>query len=410
MKPRRGVTYALFVTGIGIVAAAASALPRRHHAPPPPTVTPPPPQVVTPPPIVQAPPPPPPKAEPPTVEVVFALDTTGSMEGLIDGAKRKIWSIVNFIGSAQPQPKVRIGLVAYRDLGDAYVTRFFDLSDDLDTVFEHLSSFRADGGGDTPEHVAKALHDAVERTHWSSGQNIVKLVYLVGDAPPHTDYDDGYDYKAISRRAAQRGIHVNAILCGGDPEAAQAFRLVARAGGGQYATIEQNGGVAEVRTPYDAKLAGLNARLAGTVVGYGRARAEVMHEAAVAAAAPATVAADRASYAAKKSKAVFRSSDDPLAGGDLVDAYGAGGLGLSGSGPHAVKAGDLPPELARMKPEEREKFVEGKKAEREKVLAEIKSLSGERDAFLKKAPAKKDSFDDRVRNSLVDETRGLLTF
>src|SRR4051812_40543973 len=107
---RRAVTYALFAGGIGIVAIAAAAVPRRHAAPPPPPpVTVMPPVALTPDPPPQVEPPPPAVAkEPPTVEVVFALDTTGSMDGLIDGAKRKIWSVVNFIASAQPRPNVRI--------------------------------------------------------------------------------------------------------------------------------------------------------------------------------------------------------------------------------------------------------------------------------------------------------------
>src|SRR5215203_5968725 len=68
------------------------------------------------------------------VEVVFCLDTTGSMGGLIDGAKAKIWSICNQIAGGKPTPDLKVGLVAYRDKGDEYVTKVFDLSDDLDAV------------------------------------------------------------------------------------------------------------------------------------------------------------------------------------------------------------------------------------------------------------------------------------
>ena len=143
----------------------------------------------------------------PRVEVVFALDTTGSMSGLIEGAKSKIWSIASFVARAQPTPDVRVGLVAYRDLGDAYVTRVYDLDDDLDRVYRRLLSFKADGGGDTPEHVARALHEAVHAMSWSpAANNAVRLIYLVGDAPPHTDYQDGYDYSRAARDAAAQGI------------------------------------------------------------------------------------------------------------------------------------------------------------------------------------------------------------
>src|SRR4029078_8537148 len=103
----------------------------------------------------------------PRAEVVCAPDPTGSMSGLIDGAKRKIWSIANFIAQGDPKPELRVGLIAYRDKGDAYVTRFYDLSDDLDKVLERLNSFEAAGGGDTPEHVSRALFEAVHKASWT---------------------------------------------------------------------------------------------------------------------------------------------------------------------------------------------------------------------------------------------------
>src|SRR3954467_4924621 len=89
-----------------------------------------------------------PATKKPKVEVVFCLDTTGSMGGLIEAAKQKIWSISNQIAGGKPTPLLKVGLVAYRDKGDAYVTKVFDLSDDLDAVHATLKGFRAEGGGD----------------------------------------------------------------------------------------------------------------------------------------------------------------------------------------------------------------------------------------------------------------------
>src|SRR6266481_9584111 len=131
-----------------------------------------------------------PAATAPRVEVAFVLDTTGSMGGLIDGAKRKIWSIARRIGEGRPRPDLRIALVGYRDLGDEYVTRVHDFTGDMDEVFANLSAFRAEGGGDTSEHVSAAMHDAVHRLNWSSGKAL-RMIVLVGDAPPHMDYQDG---------------------------------------------------------------------------------------------------------------------------------------------------------------------------------------------------------------------------
>ena len=101
------------------------------------------------------------QSELPSIEVMFVLDTTGSMSGLIAAAKEKIWSIANTLASADPAPEIKMGLVGYRDRGDAYITTFTALFDDLDAVYTQLMRFQADGGGDTPESVNQALYEAV---------------------------------------------------------------------------------------------------------------------------------------------------------------------------------------------------------------------------------------------------------
>src|SRR4051812_306850 len=135
-----------------------------------------------------------PRAARPKVEVVFCLDTTGSMTGLIDGAKAKIWAICNQIAGGKPTPDLKVGLVAYRDKGDAYVTKVFDLTDDLDSVHANLKTFVADGGGDFPEHVNQALFDSVNKVKWSKDSKTLRIIFLVGDAPPHMDYPEDVKY------------------------------------------------------------------------------------------------------------------------------------------------------------------------------------------------------------------------
>src|SRR5215210_2924057 len=115
-----------------------------------------------------------------SVEVVFCLDTTGSMGGLIDGAKAKIWSICNQIAGGKPTPDLKVGLVAYRDKGDEYVTKVFELSSDLDAIHGEIKKFVATGGGDTPEHVNQALFDAVNRIKWSDDKKTLRIIFLVG--------------------------------------------------------------------------------------------------------------------------------------------------------------------------------------------------------------------------------------
>jgi Mg-chelatase subunit ChlD len=389
MDKRKFVTYGL-ISGVLVLAAwAASAMPRsrgdrlatddpaahtNNHTPTKLTV----PQVA------------------PRVELVFALDTTGSMSGLIDGAKRKIWSIAQFIAQGQPKPDVRIGLVAYRDIGDAYVTRFYDLSDDLDTVFEHLSSFEAAGGGDTPEHVSKALFDAVYKTSWTKDQAALKQVYLVGDAPPHTDYADGYDYNKIAKHAHDLGIHINTIRCGGDPETATVWNQIANGAAGEYASIDQSGGVRIATTPYDDQMQKLNAALVGTAIGYGRGRMEVARKVATAVAMPASAAADRAGYFGVKGGAVGGA-------GDLVDDVASGK-----AKPRDLDAEELPPEMQAMDGSKREAYVKDKVAARTKIQAEINAVAKERQGWIKSHDkAKPDSFDAKVEGALKKQAKSI---
>ena len=127
----------------------------------------------------------------PTIELVFVIDTTGSMGGLIEGAKQKIWGIVNEVMKAPSKPEVRMGLVAYRDHGDAYVTRVTPITRDLDSVYNTLMAYKAEGGGDTPEDVRQALADGVHRVGWSPrSPNIAQILFLKAEAVCRTSYAD----------------------------------------------------------------------------------------------------------------------------------------------------------------------------------------------------------------------------
>src|SRR3989454_6385531 len=211
-------------------------------------------------------------SRPPRVEVAFVLDTTGSMGGLIEGAKRRIWSIARRIGEGRPRPDLRIALVGYRDLGDEYVTRVHDFSRDMDEVHERLMAFQASGGGDTPEHVSAAMGAAVQQLSWSQ-RPALQIIFLVGDAPPHLDYQDGHDYARYAKAARARGIAVETVQCGGDPVTARFWQEIASLGGGHYARIDAQGGMPALVTPVDAELARLNGELAGTA-GAGGSAAE----------------------------------------------------------------------------------------------------------------------------------------
>lgn len=389
-RKRPLITYLVLGSAVSLSVWAAMFLPSRVQKP----------VVVDPTPIARPLPPPPPPQPPqpqnrPVVDVMFVVDTTGSMSGLIDGAKRKIWEIARFIAQGQPAPDLRIGLVAYRDVGDEYVTKFFDLTDDLDGVYQNLTSFAAAGGGDTPEHVAKALHEAVFRASWSQGRNALKLVYLVGDAPPHSDYQDGFNFRAISMQAKERGIRVNTVRCGRDEDTRLAWLEIAQRTGGEFSSIDQSGGMVDVSTPYDAELARLNRELTETAVPYGdlERRNAVRAKAFKSLEAPAEAQASRAGLFGVFGK---RGRAAAVSDGDLLDDVANKKADVA-----ALPAASLPEPMQAMNNDERVRYLETKKKARQVVLDQINALSQKRDAYMKdKAPEKADSFDGRVRSTI----------
>jgi hypothetical protein len=339
-------------------------------------------------PQVPAPAPPPP---PPVIEVVFVLDTTGSMDDLLSGAKQKIWSIANHIASGKPTPDVRIGLVAYRDIGDAYVTRVHGLSGDLEKVHRKLMGFRADGGNDTPEHVWRGLSDGVNKMQWSDQS--IKMVFLVGDAPPHDDYRDGYTKAKILAQAEKKGISIHAIRAGGDPETGRVFASLAKSGRGVYASIGQGGGWRSTKTPHDKKLAELAKELDKTAVGYGGDEVHARLRTKAAGIGADAMAADRASFNA--------TTGAKLDEEDILDDAIAGKVDVK-----KLDSSKLPEEMRTMTVDQRVAHVAKQKARRDQLLKEMKALSSERNAYLrserKAAPATQPKSMDDVINSAVE--------
>ena len=330
-------------------------------------------------------------ARAPRVEVTFVLDTTGSMGGLIEGAKRRIWSIARRIGEGRPRPDLRIALVGYRDKGDAYVTRVHDLSGDMDEVYARLNAFQAEGGGDYPEHVSAALSDAVHRVSWTQG-SALRLIFLVGDAPPHLDYQDGFDYRRHVREARQLGIGVETVQCGANAETEVAWREIASMGDGHYAQIDGQGGMPVRVTAADAELARLNAELAATVVAGGSSREQAASRDRLEArkAMPAAMATEAAGYFARA---------DKLADKDMVDMPVAEQKKALAQ---ATANAAAPAPLVGKSEAEAVAYLKDQKAKRDKVQARIVELSKERDAELAKAP-QKDAFDEKVVGALKEK-------
>jgi Mg-chelatase subunit ChlD len=341
------------------------------------------------------------------VEVVFVLDTTGSMSGLIAAAKEKIWSIASTMAQADQAPVIRMGLVAYRDRGDAYVTRVVDLSSDLDTMYATLMDFAADGGGDTPESVNQALGDAIERISWSQDSSTYKVVFLVGDAPPHTDYSQDRQYPEILAAARERGILVNTIQCGGMPETTQTWAEIARLGHGRYFQVEQAGSALAVATPFDAEIARLSAELDSTRLYYGSAADRAAMDRKVAATAKLH---DGASVAARARRGVFNASASGLTNllgeNELVDAVASGRVDLA-----AVPASELPEPIRDLAPAEQQAAIDDLLEKRGALQGRIEALAGQRSQFIADevaaAPEAPSSLDRQIYETVREQAKAV---
>jgi Mg-chelatase subunit ChlD len=338
----------------------------------------------------------------PKIEVVFCLDTTGSMGGLIQGAKDKIWSISNQIAGGKPSPELKIGLVAYRDRGDTYVTKIIDLTDDLDAIHAKLREFQAQGGGDGPESVNQALDDSVNKIKWSTDKKTLRILFLVGDAPPHMDYADDMKYPATCQKACEKGIIINTIQCGGDAECRKHWQEICKRAEGSYAQIAQSGGVVAISTPYDKELAAINTDLAKSTVFYGRVEMRKAGEAklATAAALPAPAAADRAAYAGKSGKA---------AAFDLLDDIKSGKVKLE-----EVKKDELPEQMQKMDRKQQKEYLDKLDKSRAELNKKAVELDKKRGEYIKEELAKrakkegkdaKDSFDNQVLETLRKQAK-----
>lgn len=306
------------------------------------------------------------------VDLVIALDVSGSMEGLIESAKQRLWDITNELAQARPVPALRVAILSYGrpSYGEqtGYVRVDLPFTADLDAVNETLFAFRTDGGD---EYVARAIQTSLDTLQWSQDGNALKVVFVAGNES--AEQDPKLTIEQAAAAAARRGVVVNALYCGGDGHAeADGWRQVATSTNGMYASIDQDAAaVADVPTPFDAQLAALNGELNATYVAFGaageRGRAnQVAQDSNAASLSPAAVA----SRTVAKASALYRAE------WDLVEHVEAGAALTD------VPEAELPAELKALQPEEREAYVREKAERRRELEQEIGELAAERGRYL----------------------------
>ncbi|MFB3059462.1 MAG: VWA domain-containing protein [Gammaproteobacteria bacterium] len=339
------------------------------------------------------------------IEVVFILDTTSSMTGLIQAAKEKIWSIATTMASAKQAPDIKMGLVAFRDRGDTYVTRVLDLSEDLDSMYANLMDFKAEGGGDGPESVNQALYDAVNRISWSDDENVYKVAFLIGDAPPHMDYIDDVKFPVTLEQAKRKGIVINTIQSGQNHSTAPVWRTIAQLGKGEYFQVENSGNAVAVATPFDKKLSELAASLEKTRLYYGDAEAKEIQKRKN---ASTRKLHDELSEAALARRAIFNATasgkSNLLGKGELVEAISSGRMELDD-----IDRDDMPASLQALAPEEQMEIITDQARRRDKIKSDIRELSESRSRYIRQKIAAQgdanESLDEKIYSAVKKQAK-----
>ncbi|MDH3690771.1 MAG: VWA domain-containing protein [Gammaproteobacteria bacterium] len=330
------------------------------------------------------------------VDVVIALDVSGSMSGLIESAKQRLWDIVNELGRAQPQPELRLAILSYGrpvyGSHTGYVKIDLPFTSDLDAVNETLFAFGTSGGD---EYVARVVSTSVNELTWSSDPNALRILFVAGNEA--ATQDPQISLQQATQAATNAGIVVNTIYCGSDNDRiAAGWRKFATLTNGLYASIDQNSAaVANISTPMDGKLAKLNQELNVTYLAYGaagkRRRANQLDQDENAGAMSSTAMASRV---VTKAGRLYDNSE-----WDLVDAVNAG------TRLEELDVEALPDEMQSMNDKQREVFVSQQAEKREAIQAQISELDKERRAYIEKersslAQAEAEGLDEVMQKGL----------
>lgn len=313
----------------------------------------------------------------PTVDVAILLDTSNSMDGLINQAKSQLWTIVQQFATAKKHgqtPMLRVALFEYGNMGlpasEGYIRQVVPLTDDLDKLSEALFGLTTNGGD---EYCGQVIDVAVKSLDWSKEPNGYKAIFIAGNEP----FTQGpVDYHSACKQAIERGVVVNTIHCGNSSEGVDGkWQDGAKLAEGESFNIDQDRAVVQIRCPQDEIIIRLNTELNKTYLWYGAEsdrREYSSNQVAQDANAEGMGRGVAAARAVAKSTSGYSNRNR-----DLVDTLREDKAIL-----RKVKAAELPEPLQKMSADERDAYVKDMAAKRASVQQQIAKLSVERDAFL----------------------------
>jgi hypothetical protein len=338
-----------------------------------------------------------PSADNTHIQVALLLDTSNSMDGLIDQAKSRLWNIINTLTTLKYKgkaPVIEIALYEYGNDGlsraDDYIRQVTPLTTDLDLISEKLFSLRTNGGS---EFCGAVINTAVKTLKWGKDEADMKLIYIAGNEP----FDQGsINYKEAASQASHRNIFINTIFCGDRQEGIQTYwKDGADKGAGKYFNIDSDKKVVFIETPYDEKIEVCNERINKTYIAYGATGASKKNNQAVQDKNARSISgANYIERSVSKSKSVYRNES-----WDLVDRAKQDKGVLKN-----ISKDELPKELKDKSPAELEALVAEKSKERESIQKEITTLGIQRQKYIDEAMKKTEKVDDlgaAISNSIV---------
>ncbi|WP_053989896.1 VWA domain-containing protein [Mangrovimonas sp. TPBH4] len=309
------------------------------------------------------------------IKVALLLDTSNSMDGLIDQAKAQLWKIVNELSYAKcngNSPKLQIALYEYGtdnlNADNGYIRQILSFSDDLDEISKQLFSLTTNGG---QEYCGQVIQTSIERLQWGNNQDDLKLIFIAGNEP----FSQGpINYKKASELAVEKHISVNTIFCGDYNLGINTYwKSGADVGHGNYMAIDHNRQTVYVATPYDNEILQLNQKLNGTYVAYGSVGKDKIREQQVQDVnASISGKASGVSRTVSKSTHLYTNSN-----WDLVDAVSNEELKLED-----LKSSELPEELKGKSTSEIKAYVAAKEKERKAIQQQIQELNKKRLQFI----------------------------
>jgi len=332
----------------------------------------------------------------PKIQIAILLDTSSSMDGLINQTREQLWRIVNTFATAKrdgKRPRLELALYEYGNDGlpakNDYVRRVVPLTTDLDKVSESLFRLKTNGG---EEYCGAVIGHAMKELEWSSRPGDLKLIYIAGNEP----FTQGpVPFQNAVKAAIERGIVVNTIHAGTEAEGISGqWMAAAKLADGNYLFIDQNRAVARVDAPQDAELANLSQQLNKTYIAYGAGGKQAMARQEEQDKNAQGMSASAASTRAKAKASAFYDNS----GWDLVDAK------KEGKKVADMPVAALPVEMQKMDAKEREAYVEEKSKERAELQAKIARLSREREEYVQNELKKRASEGGKTMDDALIES------